>query len=706
MTSLQNLENLFSEALASENQSSLDSILSALAQHVSICSGDIPEHIALLLEHWGDSIENSTGRSLFCYRLCELSPLDSPQLRNMLYKSLKRTLPPDISRNNAAAALGLKDQAVTPREIAVRFNKLRVIGAGQYFFSGTENKWGTLSTFDPLTGEIRVKDASGLKKNYTVSLQKILSEFLLFKPDNEMYRKLASWTKGGVTRVEWLSMLEEFSLNPLSEEQADKIAFATMLPSLMTLEQFNSWWKSAPAASGQAIQIEKSILSARNMKELHVTLLGMREKSLKLSAITDDEKMKLSECLVKIRDDPSLKEQILYADTLSLMIEVGCRPSQLAEIIGALKIKTPFWPEKPELPPAKDLVLWDELPSGHIQALLTLTRELFSKEYLDSLFFAMPLRVLSASAAGQIDYQKVKARSKLSADMLLYLWRNRSSVPENVLAKLNFKNIFHGISDFEPSSWADARKELKKHLIENQELQKYLLERHSENEEEIFDAMRTNKALTPHELQSLLVRMSRLSPEFKNFLEKNKGRGALNIQKTEKKTDESPIPVTSMKSYSARVKEFEDIINKHLPENTAAISHARSYGDLRENAEFSAAKERQGFLNKRKSELERDLADVIPCNFEKIENCDFIKVGTTVQLDTNGHAETYHIAGLWDSDPERNILSSDSRFSKTLVSKKKGESVLLPDGKTAVILSIESLPEEMIRDLNNEHLHS
>ncbi|HCE45850.1 MAG TPA: hypothetical protein DET40_20080 [Lentisphaeria bacterium] len=702
MISSQNLEKLFDEAMDSENQAAMDSILSALSQCESICSGDVPEHISLLLERWGDSIENSLGRSLFCYRLCELSPLDTPQLRNMLYKALKKTLPLDISRNNAAAALGLKDQTIPQREIAVRFNKIRVMGAGEYFFSEKENKWGTISSFDLLTGGIGVKDASGLKKSYTVSLQKVLSEFLLFKPDNAMLQNLTAKAKSGVPKAEWISLLRGFSLNPLSEQQADKIAFATLLPSPMTLEQFNSWWKDSPASND--IQVEKNILSARNMKELNVILVGMREKSLKLAAVTDDERKKISECLGKLREEPSLKEQILYAETLSLMIDAGCTASQLAEIIRGLKIKIPFLPEKPEAVQTEKLILWDELPCEHIQALLGLARALFSKEYLDSLFFAMPLRVLNTSS-GLIDFQKIKTRERLSADMLLYLWKNRGNVPEAVLTKLNFKNIFHGISDFEPFSWADSRKELKKHLIENQELQKYLLERHSENEEEIFEAMNNNKALTPHEIQSLLVRMSRLSPEFKVFLERNQGRGALNIQKPEKKTDESPIPITSMKSYSARVKEFEDIINKHLPENTAAIAHARGYGDLRENAEFSAAKERQSFLNKRKAEIDRDLADVIPFNFEKLDSCDHVKVGTTVQLDTNGHRETYHIVGLWDSEPDKNMLSSDSRFSKALVSKRKGESVVLPDGKTAVILSIESLPEEMIRDLNNENLH-
>ena len=48
------------------------------------------------------------------------------------------------------------------------------------------------------------------------------------------------------------------------------------------------------------------------------------------------------------------------------------------------------------------------------------------------------------------------------------------------------------------------------------------------------------------------------------------------------------------------------------------------------------------------------------------------------------------------------MLSCDSRFSKAIVSKRKEESVVLPDGKTAKVVSINPLPEEMIKELNND----
>ena len=109
MTTAQNLENLFLEAAESGKKDVIESLFSTLSATGDLCSGDIPDHIKLLLEHWGDSIEGSSEKSLFCYRLCEIQAPDSPVLRNALNKALKKTAPDGISKNISAAALGLKD---------------------------------------------------------------------------------------------------------------------------------------------------------------------------------------------------------------------------------------------------------------------------------------------------------------------------------------------------------------------------------------------------------------------------------------------------------------------------------------------------------------------------------------------------------------------------------------------------------------------
>src|SRR5690606_4720100 len=103
--------------------------------------------------------------------------------------------------------------------------------------------------------------------------------------------------------------------------------------------------------------------------------------------------------------------------------------------------------------------------------------------------------------------------------------------------------------------------------------------------------------------------------------------------------------------------ELADIINKKIPENAAAIAHARSYGDLRENAEFKAAKENQKWLGRRRMELEKIVNETQATDFSDIEITDFVVPGSGVTMEISGGSETYYLLGLYDSDPDRHILS-------------------------------------------------
>ncbi len=709
MTSERNIESLFFEAADADSQQLLDEIITKISGLPDIVNGDVPEHISLLLEHWGDAIEDSVPRSLFCYRLCELSPVDTPLLRNALFKALKKTVPKDVSRNNAAVALGLKDAGVTPSQIALRFRRLLLLKAGLCFFSEKENKWGMLETIDPLTGELHVREEGG-RKTYPVSTGKMLSEFIPFNADAGFAGRLRASAKGGaMDRGTWTSELLKNSPLPLTEAQIDRIAFATIVPEVMTLDEFNNWWKSAQSDK-QENGGGKDVGSARNIRELHGILSNMLAKSMKIGQLTDAERKNIGECLSKLRNEPRIPEQKIFAETLSMLMSAGCPASEIATMIsGNLRDRVPFWPAKTGDASREKLELWDEIAYEHIPNLLAITSSVFSREYLSSFLTRLPLRALNSASSEVLDYEMIGKLDKPSADIILHIWKNRGAATAKILSRITFRNIFSALSDADEISWSSSLKDLKKMLIENKDMQTYLLEHHSENEEEIFEALKINRALSQHEIQSILAKMSRISPEFKRFLEKNQGRGAVNLQKSDTGTDGSPIPVTSIKSYNRRIKEFEDIINKQIPENTAAIAHARGYGDLRENAEYSAAKERQRFLNRRKAELERDLANVIPFNFEKHEN-DHVRIGTTVDLDIQDSSkvvrETYHVVGLWDSEPERKMLSSDTLFSKALMSKRCGEAVELPDGKKATVVSIKPLPDEMIRELNNEHEHN
>jgi transcription elongation GreA/GreB family factor len=138
------------------------------------------------------------------------------------------------------------------------------------------------------------------------------------------------------------------------------------------------------------------------------------------------------------------------------------------------------------------------------------------------------------------------------------------------------------------------------------------------------------------------------------------------------------------------------LINKKIPENSKEIGVARSYGDLRENFEFKAAKEMQAVLMRRKAELERDLHRARGTAFEN-PDLSQVSIGTSVTLrDTNSNEkETYTILGAWDGDPDRSIISYQTAIGQALLGRRHGEVVELnaeEDTGRYEIVAIEAAP--------------
>ena len=118
------------------------------------------------------------------------------------------------------------------------------------------------------------------------------------------------------------------------------------------------------------------------------------------------------------------------------------------------------------------------------------------------------------------------------------------------------------------------------------------------------------------------------------------------------------ILTVSWASLEKRKQEFEDLVNRQIPQNTRDIATARSYGDLRENFEFKSAKEQQRVLMRRRAEAARDLSRARGTNFEN-PDVSQVSIGTVVTLlDSKGDEETYAILGAWDRAPNLGIVST------------------------------------------------
>ena len=139
-------------------------------------------------------------------------------------------------------------------------------------------------------------------------------------------------------------------------------------------------------------------------------------------------------------------------------------------------------------------------------------------------------------------------------------------------------------------------------------------------------------------------------------------------------TSEDRGLLVSWDSLLRRRSEYTELVQKKIPENSKEIAVARSYGDLRENHEYKAAKEMQKILMKRKAELEMDLTRARGTDFAEV-NTSSVNPGTRVRVKelSQQKDEIYTILGAWDSDPESGIISYLSPFAKNLISKSVGD---------------------------------
>ncbi|HEY5036881.1 MAG TPA: GreA/GreB family elongation factor, partial [Chthoniobacterales bacterium] len=181
--------------------------------------------------------------------------------------------------------------------------------------------------------------------------------------------------------------------------------------------------------------------------------------------------------------------------------------------------------------------------------------------------------------------------------------------------------------------------------------------------------------------RSLLARIIKLYPDLQSLL---------TGEQAEEKTE---ALVVSWSSLQKRKAELEDLVNKKIPENSKEIGVARSYGDLRENFEFKAAKEMQAVLMRRKSELESALNRARGTAFESPDTTQ-VSIGTVVTLRESGsdREETYTILGAWDGNPERAIISYQTAIGQALLGHRIGEIIELnaeEDRGRYAILSIE-----------------
>ncbi len=256
---------------------------------------------------------------------------------------------------------------------------------------------------------------------------------------------------------------------------------------------------------------------------------------------------------------------------------------------------------------------------------------------------------------------KLISHHTANSELLLWLAKERSDSFADILGPEVFRAM---LSAMERDQFNEKKSNrLRDYILDDQQLLVELIG--SADFEVIKDltrALQLSPCFDDMDKRSLLARIVKSYPAVQSLIS------------GETKQDTSLI--VSWESLEKRKNEYTDLVQKKIPANSKEIAIARSYGDLRENHEYKAAKEMQKILMRRKSELEAQLVRARGTDFANAKT-DVVSIGTRVKVtDLGNHSgETYTILGAWDGDPDKNILSYLTPLAQSMVGKKPGEEV-------------------------------
>ena len=155
--------------------------------------------------------------------------------------------------------------------------------------------------------------------------------------------------------------------------------------------------------------------------------------------------------------------------------------------------------------------------------------------------------------------------------------------------------------------------------------------------------------------------------------------------------EKEPITISGLKNLKA---ELDDLKNIQRPKIVEAIAEARSHGDLKENAEYHAAKEQQALIESRVIAINDIIARANVIDVTQLENNGKVIFGSTVKvqdLETDKKI-SYRLVGQDEADIKKNLIFFKSPIGSALIGKNKGEmiSVSTPSGeRNFEILDVE-----------------
>ena len=249
-----------------------------------------------------------------------------------------------------------------------------------------------------------------------------------------------------------------------------------------------------------------------------------------------------------------------------------------------------------------------------------------------------------------------------SSDLLLWLARERSDSFADILGPEVFRAM---LTAMERDQFNEKKSnKLRDYILDDQELLVELIG--SADLEVIKDltrALQLSPCFDDMDKRSLLARIVKSYPAIQTLI-------------SGEQTRQDHTLAVSWDSLEKRKAEYTELVQKKIPANSKEIAIARSYGDLRENHEYKAAKETQKILMRRKGELEAMLVRARGADFAH-PRTDAVSLGTRVRVTdvASNHGEEYVILGAWDGEPDKGIISYLTPLGQALLNHKVGDEV-------------------------------
>jgi transcription elongation GreA/GreB family factor/transcription elongation factor GreA-like protein len=345
----------------------------------------------------------------------------------------------------------------------------------------------------------------------------------------------------------------------------------------------------------------------------------------------------------------------------------------------------------------------EQMPAAKHRRALQSFKEASPDRWPESLLGA--LNHVSAKLAGEIAHALISggklaelkellarliSQHQASSELLLWLAKERSDSFADILGPEVFRAM---LTAMERDQFNEKRSnKLRDYILADQTLLVELIG--SADLEVIKDltrALQLSPCFDDMDKRSLLARIVKSYPAVQTMI-------------SGEATKQETVYLVSWESLERRKNEYAELVQKAIPANSKEIAVARSYGDLRENHEYKAAKEMQKILMRRKSELETQLVRARGTDFTNPKT-DIASLGTTVTVTDldNQATEIFTILGAWDSNPEKGIISYLTPVGHQLLNHKPGDEVEVQvDGGTkryrldAIIAYIAATPAEPV----------